>query len=265
MPNLSYHRPSSITEAVRMAHDDPEAKLLAGAQSIIPSLKLGLLAPSAFIDLGGLADLRGVRLDGRSLRIGAMTSHAEVANSAHVRQHLPALAHLASGIGDRQVRNRGTVGGSLANSDPAADYPAAVLGLGAELRTDRRAIPADSFFHGLFATELGSDEIVTAVEFPLPERAAYVKFPQPASRFALVGVFVSLTGKSVRVAVTGAGPCVFRVPEMEQALARRFAPQSLNGITVPAGSLNADLHGSAEYRAHLIPVLTRRAVEQALA
>ncbi len=265
MPNLSYHRPSSITEAVRLAHDDPEAKLLAGGQSIIPSLKLGLLAPSAFIDLGGLADLCGVRLEGRSLRIGAMTSHAEVANSAHIRKHLPALAHLASGIGDRQVRNRGTIGGSLANSDPAADYPAAVLGLGAELRTDRRMIPADSFFHGLFATELGADEIVTAVEFPLPERAAYVKFPQPASRFALVGVFVSLSGKSVRVAVTGAGPCAFRVPEMEQALARRFAPQSLNGITMPASSLNADLHGSAEYRAHLIPVLTRRAVEQALA
>ena len=265
MPNLAYHRPSSITEAVRLAHDDPEAKLLAGGQSIIPSLKLGLLAPSAFIDLGGLADLRGVRLEGRSLRIGAMTSHAEVANSALVRKHLPALALLASGIGDRQVRNRGTLGGSLANSDPAADYPAALLGLGAELRTDRRVIPGDSFFHGLFATELGSDEIVTAVEFALPERAAYVKFPQPASRFALVGVFVSLTGKSVRVAVTGAGSCAFRVPEMEQALAKRFAPQSLNGIMMPAGSLNADLHGSAEYRAHLIPVLTRRAVEQALA
>ncbi|MHB1815779.1 MAG: FAD binding domain-containing protein [Steroidobacteraceae bacterium] len=265
MPTLSYHRPASITEAARLARDDPDAKLLAGGQSIIPSLKLGLLAPSALIDLGGLPELRGVRLEGRSLRIGAITSHAEVANSPEVRKHVPALAHLAAGIGDRQVRNRGTIGGSLANSDPAADYPAAVLGLGAEIRTDRRAIPADSFFKGLFETALDPDEILTAVEFPLPERAAYVKFPQPASRFALVGVFLALTGKSVRVAVTGAGPCAFRVAALEQALAKRFAPESLRDITMPADSLNADLHGSAEYRAHLIPVLTRRAVTQALA
>lgn len=243
MASLAYHRPSSIAEAAQLAHDDPQAKLLAGGQSIIPSLKLGLLAPSAFIDLGAIADLRGLRLEGRSLRIGAMTSHAAVASSTEVRNHLPALGQLASGIADRQVRNRGTIGGSLANSDPAADYPAAVLGLGAEVRTDRRVIPADSFFQGLFATALDSDEIVTAVDFPRPDRAAYVKFPQPASRFALVGVFVSVTGNSVRVAVTGAGPCVFRVPEMEQALARRFAPESLAGITMSSGSLNTDLHG----------------------
>lgn len=265
MARLSYSRPSSLSEAVRLASGDPEAKLLAGGQSIIPSLKLGLLSPSAFIDLSGLAELRGMHLEGRVLRLGAMTTHAQVAASGQALSHVPALALLASSIGDRQVRNRGTVGGSLANCDPAADYPAAALALGATLRTDRRAIPADSFFKGLFETALERDEILTAIEFPVPEHAAYVKFAQPASRFALVGVFVAKVGKTVRVAVTGAGACAFRVQEMERALAKRFAPQSLNGITVPADSLNADIHGSAEYRAHLIPVLAKRAVERALA
>jgi carbon-monoxide dehydrogenase medium subunit len=264
MSQLAYHRPASAAEAARLAAADPEAKLLAGGQSVIPSLKLGLLAPSALIDLGGIAELRGIRLQGRMLTIGAMTTHAAVSASSEVRSAIPALARLADGIGDRQVRNRGTAGGSLANSDPAADYPAAALGLGAVLHTTRRSIPADSFFKGLFATALGPDELLTAVDFPVPERSAYVKLPQPASRFALVGVFLSQAGGTVRVAVTGAAPCVFRVREMEDALAKRFAPESLAGIGVTADGLSSDIHGSAEYRAHLVAVLARQAVAQAL-
>lgn len=264
MSQLAYHRPASTAEAARLAAGDADAKVLAGGQSIVPSLKLGLLAPSALIDLAGIPELRGIRLQGRTLSIGAMTTHAAVAASAEVRSSIPALARLAEGIGDRQVRNRGTAGGSLANSDPAADYPAAALGLGAVLRTTRRAIPADSFFKGLFETALEPGELLTAVDFPVPDRAAYVKQPQPASRFALVGVFLSQTGRTVRVAVTGAAPCVFRVRAMEDALARKFAPESLAGIGVAAAELSGDIHGSAEYRAHLIPVLARQALAQAL-
>lgn len=264
MSHIAYHRPASAADAARLAAADPDAKLLAGGQSVVPSLKLGLLAPSALIDLTAIAELRGIRLQGRTLTVGAMTTHAAVAESPEVRSSIPALARLADGIGDRQVRNRGTAGGSLANSDPAADYPAAALGLGAVLRTTRRSIPADAFFKGLFDTALESGELLTAVDFPVPERSAYVKLPQPASRFALVGVFLSQTGGAVRVAVTGAAPCVFRVKEMEDALTRRFAPESLAGIAVGAERLNGDIHGSAEYRAHLIRVLARQAVAQAL-
>jgi carbon-monoxide dehydrogenase medium subunit len=264
MSQLAYHRPASAAEAARLAAGDPEAKLLAGGQSIVPSLRLGLLAPSALIDLAGIPELRGIRLEGRTLTVGAMTTHAAVAASPEVRSSIAALARLAEGIGDRQVRNRGTAGGSLANSDPAADYPAAALGLGAALRTTRRSIPADAFFKGLFETALEAGELLTAVEFPVPDRAAYVKLPQPASRFALVGVFVAQTGGAVRVAVTGAAPCVFRVRQMEEALARKFAPQSLAGIGVGADELSSDIHGSAAYRAHLIPLLARQAVAQAL-
>ena len=264
MTQLAYHRPVSAAEAARLAAGDAEAKLLAGGQSIVPSLKLGLLAPSALIDLAGIPELRGIRLQGRTLTVGAMTTHAAVAASPEVRSSIPALARLAEGIGDRQVRNRGTAGGSLANSDPAADYPAAALALGAVLRTTRRTIAADGFFKGLFETALEPGELLMAVDFPVPERAAYVKHPQPASRFALVGVFVSQTGGAVRVAVTGAGPCVFRVKAMEEALAKRFTPESLAGIGVSADALSSDIHGSAEYRAHLIPVLARQAVVQAL-
>lgn len=264
MSQVAYHRPASAVEAARLAAADPDAKLLAGGQSVIPSLKLGLLAPAALIDLAGIAELRGIRLQGRTLTIGAMTTHATVAGSTEARSAIPALARLADGIGDRQVRNRGTAGGSLANSDPAADYPAAALGLGAVLRTTHRSIPADSFFKGLFETALEPAEVLIAIDFPVPERSAYVKLPQPASRFALVGVFLARTGGAVRVAVTGAGPCVFRVNAIEQALEKAFTPDSLAGIRVADAGLNSDIHGSAEYRAHLIPVLTRQAVAQAL-
>lgn len=260
MSTLGYHRPASVAEAAKLAQGDPDARILAGGQSLLPSMKLGLLMPSAFIDLGTVAELRGIRADRKSVTIGAMTTHAAVAASPEVLAAIPSLAKLAGGIGDRQVRNRGTIGGSLANSDPAADYPAAVLALNATVHTNRRALPADGFFKGLFETALAPGEIVTAVEFPVPSRAAYVKFRQPASRFALVGVFVAQTSAGVRVAVTGAGPCVFRVKALEDALTRKFAPQSCDGIPMPSDNLNTDIHASAEYRAHLIPVLTRRAV-----
>jgi carbon-monoxide dehydrogenase medium subunit len=262
---LEFKRPKTIAEASKSSAADADARLLAGGQTLLPSLRLGLLAPSAFIDLGGIAELRGIRVDGKELTIGAMCRHAEVAASPEVRQRQPALAHLAAGIGDRQVRNRGTLGGSIANSDPAADYPAAILGLGATVHTSGRKIPADSFFTGLFATALKAGEVITAVSFPAADQSGYVKFVQPASHFALVGVFVARTGKQVRVAVTGAGTHVFRVAALEQALAQRFSPEACDGVTVSSAGLNSDLHGSAAYRAHLIPRLAREAVQQALA
>ena len=261
MSTSAYHRPASVAEAANLAAADPEAKLLAGGQSILPSMKLGLLSPSAFIDLGAIAELRGIRVTAQSVVIAAMTTHAEVAASTQIRAKLPALAGLASGIGDAQVRNRGTIGGSLANSDPAADYPAAVLGLDASVHTNKRRLSADEFFKGLFETALEPGELITAVEFPIPARAAYVKLAQPASRFALVGVFVAQSPAGVRVAVTGAGPCAFRVHSLEDALKRKFAPEACDRVRISADGLNNDLHGSAEYRAHLIPVLTRRALQ----
>lgn len=264
MSDISYHRPASLAEAARLAAGDPDACILAGGQSVLPSLRLGLLVPSALIDLGAIADLQGIRSHGRTLTIAAMTTHAAVADSREVQERIPALAQLAAGIGDVQVRNRGTIGGSLANSDPAADYPAAVLALNATIRTSGRSIAADGFFTGLFSTALGPGELIGAIDFPLPARAAYAKFPQPASRFALVGVFVAQTGNGVRVAVTGAGPCAFRAQALEEALARSFTPQACDAVRLPADNLNSDVHGSAEYRAHLIPVLARRAVQQIL-
>lgn len=260
MSAIAYHRPSSLAAAAKLAESDPEARILAGGQSLLPSMKLGLLAPTAFIDLGTLAELQGIRADRKSIIVGAMTAHAAVAESREIVAAIPSLASLAAGIGDPQVRNRGTIGGSLANSDPAADYPAAALALNATIRTNRRTLPADGFFKGLFETALTPGEIITAVEFPVPSRAAYVKFHQPASRFALVGVFVAQTSAGVRVAVTGAGPCAFRVKALEDALSRRFAPQACEGIAISPETLNTDIHASAEYRAHLIPVLARRAV-----
>jgi len=262
---LQFQRPATLAEAARLSQADGDARLLAGGQTLLPALRLGLLVPSAFIDLGGIGELRGIRAEGQQLAIGAMSRHAEVAASAEVRARNPVLARLAAGIGDRQVRNRGTLGGSLANSDPAADYPAAVLGLGATVHTNQRKIGADTFFTGLFATALKPAEIITSVSFPAPEQAGYVKFVQPASHFALVGVFVARFGRQVRLAVTGAGSHAFRVEALEQALAQRFAPDACDGVTVAADELNSDLHGSAAYRAHLIPRLAREAVRQALA
>ena len=260
MHHTHYHRPASVAEAVKLIAEHPDDKVLAGGQSTLPSMKLGLLSPEGFIDIGGIAELQGIKVEGASVRIGAMTTHNAVAQSKDVASMIPALAQLASGIGDRAVRNRGTIGGSLANSDPAACYPAAVLGLGATIHTNGRQIAADDFFKGLYETALKPGELITAVSFPKPEKAVWMKFKQPASRFSIVGVFVAKTAGGVRVAVTGAGPCAFRVKALEDKLNAKWAPESCDGVSVPADGLNSDLHGSAEYRAHLISVLAKRAV-----
>ena len=261
---FEYHRPSSSKEALDLAAKKSEAKFLAGGQSLVQAMKLRLSSPSDLIDLGSLKELQSLKAEGSSIVIGAMVRHAEVAGSSAVQKTIPALAQLAGMIGDRQVRHMGTIGGSLANSDPAADYPAAVLGLGATISTNKRKIEADKFFKGLYETELEPGELVTSVSFPAPKRAAYMKFKNPASRFALVGVFVADFGGKVRVGVTGAGPSAFRQAEMEKALTAKFAPESVAGIKVKADGLNNDLHASPEYRAHLITVMAKRAVEAAL-
>ncbi len=264
MYDFAYQKPASVADAVKLLAGDAEAKLLAGGQTFIPVLKQRLNKPSAVIDLAGLK-LSGISVSANSVTIGAMTTHATVARSAEVKKAIPGLAMLASWIGDNQVRHRGTIGGSLANNDPAADYPAAALALGATITTNKRAIAADDFFQGMFTTALEPDEIITAVEFPLPvEKSAYEKFRQPASRYAMVGVFVAKGPAGVRVAVTGAGQNgVFRVPEMEAALAKSWSPDAIAGVKVSPEGLNSDIHGSAAYRAHLITVMAKRAVAAA--
>ena len=233
---------------------------MAGGQSLLPSLRLGMSQPEALADLSCLPGMAGITVSGGVVRVGAMTTHAQVAASAEVQTAIPALADLASRIGDRQVRNRGTLGGSVANADPAACYPAALVGLGATVHTDRRDIAADNFFTGLYQTALAEDEVITAVSFPVPDRAGWQKFKQPASRFSIVGVFVSKGPQGVRVAVTGAGACVFRAKELEARLSGQWSAAALEGASVASTGLNSDLHGSAEYRAALIPVLAARAV-----
>ena len=265
MHAFEYHRPSSTKDALALGSNKEEARYLAGGQSLVQAMKLRLSSPSDLIDLGTIKELVGIKVSGSAVEIGAMTRHADVAGSKDVQKAIPALAMLAGIIGDRQVRHMGTIGGSLANSDPAADYPAAVLGLGATITTNKRKIEADKYFKGLFETALEPGELLTSVSFPVPKRAAYMKFKNPASRFALVGVFVAdFGGGKVRVAVTGAGPCAFRQAEMEKALASKFAPDAVASIKVKQDGLNNDLHASPEYRAHLITVMAKRAVEAAL-
>lgn len=265
MHAFEYRRPASVAEAVALLAADEDAKVLSGGMTLIPTLKQRLASPSALVDLSAIPGLTEIVATETGLTIGGMTRHAAVAHAPLVKATIPALAALAESIGDPQVRNRGTIGGSIANHDPAADYPAGVLGLGATVVTDRREIPADDFFTGLFGTALAPDELVTAVKFPKPLRAAYRKFAQPASRFALVGVFVAETKDGVRVAVTGAGAGVFRVPSFEAALNRDFAPGALEGLTIDAADLNSDMHGDADYRAHLVGVMAKRAVADCLA
>jgi len=268
MYDFTYHRPGSFEAAVRLTAAIDDAKVLAGGMSLLPTLKQRLGRHSDIVDLAALESLVGIKPDGSNLVIGAMTRHVDVAASADVKAAIPALAVLAEGIGDPLVRNRGTIGGSIANADPAADYPSSVLGLGATIVTNRRKIAGDDFFKGLFETALEGGEIITAVSFPIPGKAGYAKFPNPASRFAIVGVFVAKTGDprtgGVRVAVTGAGPYVFRLGEAEARLARSFAPEALDGLVVSQDNLNSDIHASAEYRAHVIVVMAKRAVAQAL-
>ena len=264
MYSFNYQRAKSVADAAAVVAKNGDARLLAGGQSLVAAMKLRLSRPSDLIDLGALADLRGIKVEGNAVTIGAMMRHAEVAASPEVKKAIPALASLAESIGDRQIRNMGTLGGSIAHNDPAADYPAAVLGLGATVNTNKRKIAADDFFKGLFETALEAGEIITSVTFPCPKRAAYMKFKNPASRFAIVGVLVAETGSGVRVAVTGAGSCVFRVTDMEKALGAKFAPESVANIKVPEKGLNSDLHAKADYRAHLVTVMAKRAVEAAL-
>jgi len=263
MYNFDYQRPQSVADAAKAIGGKDEAKLLAGGMTLIPTLKQRLAKPSDLVDLGRIAELKGIKRDGNAIVIGAMTRHADVAASDVVKSAIPALAALAGGIGDPQVRNRGTIGGSLANNDPAADYPAAVLGLNATVITNKRRISADDFFKGMFETALGQDEIITAVSFPVAEKAGYSKFPNPASRYAIVGVLVARTGGQVRVAVTGAGPVVFHQKEMEAALSRSFTPDAVANVKQSASGLNSDIHASAEYRAHLVTVMAKRAVAAA--
>jgi len=263
MYDFAYHRPKTLAEATAALKGKPEARAMSGGMTLIPTLKQRLAKPSDVIDLNGIKELAGIKADGSGVTIGALTRHADVASSGDVKGAIPALAYLAGHIGDPQVRNRGTLGGSVANNDPAADYPAAVVGLGGTVTTTSRTIKADDFFKGLFETALEDGELITSITFPKADKAGYMKFPNPASRYAMVGVFVAKTGSGVRVAVTGAGPCVFRVKAMEDALAKNFSSAAIKDITVPADGLNSDIHGSAEYRAHLVNVMARRAVDQA--
>ena len=255
MYNFTFHRPTTVRQAAGLLARNPEAKLLAGGHSLLPVMKQRLAQPSALIDLSLVEGLSGVEQKGRSIVIGAMTCHADAANSPVLQQVLPGLASVPASVGDPQVRNRGTIGGSIANNDPNADYPAAVLGLGATIITNKRRIAADDFFKGMFTTALEDGEIITKVSFPVAKKAAYEKFKHPASGFALVGVFVSKRGSDIRVAVTGAGANgVFRVKSFEEALKKRFAAKSLEGMTIPATGMNSDIHASPEYRAHLVGV-----------
>src|SRR5882724_9643608 len=269
MHSFQYHRPASTQDALGLAQQKSEGRYLAGGQSLVQAMKLRLTSPSDLIDLGTIKDLTGIKVLGSAVEIGAMTRHAEVAGSADVKKAIPSLAAMAALIGDRQVRHMGTLGGSIANSDPAADYPAAVLALNATVTTNKRKIAADSYFKGLYETALEPGELITSISFQVPKRGAYMKFRNPASRFALVGVYVadfgSVSGKNeVRVGVTGAGASAFRQTEMEKALSARFAPEAVASIKVKPDGLNNDLHASPEYRAHLITVMAKRAVEAAL-
>jgi aerobic carbon-monoxide dehydrogenase medium subunit len=261
---FTFHRPQTVRQAAGMLTKNEDAKLLAGGQTLLPTMKLRLAGPPQIVDMTLIEGISGIELSGRSLNIGAMTRHYEVNSSAVVQQAAPVIAKLAGMIGDPAVRHRGTIGGSVANNDPNADYPAACLGLGATIITNKRRIKADDFFTGMFSTVLEPTEIITKVSFPIPKKAAYQKFRNQASRFALVGVFVSKRGSEIRVAVTGAGSNgVFRVASFEEALKKRFSPKSLEGMTIPADGMNSDIHGTAEYRAHLVGVLARRAVAEA--
>ncbi|CAM5782155.1 FAD binding domain-containing protein [Rhizobacter fulvus] len=260
---FDYKRPASLNDAKAALGSD--ARYLAGGQSLIQAMKLRLSQSETLVDLGAIPDLKTIRMDGANLVIGAMATHASVASNADVRKACPALAELAGGIGDPMVRNMGTIGGSIANADPAACYPAGVMALNATIHTNQRTIPADSFFTGLYETALQPGEMITAVSFPPAQKAAYVKYRQPASRFALVGVFVAQTAGGVRVGVTGAKGHAFRATEIETALAKSFTPEAAKAVKMPTTDINSDMHGSAEYRAAMISVMASRAVAAALA
>lgn len=263
MYDFAYHKPSSVADAVKLLAADPDAKPISGGHTLLPALKHRLNKPTALVDLSGIAEMRGIRREGNAIIIGALTKHEDVATSAEVAAAIPALAYLAKHIGDTQVRNRGTIGGSVANNDPAADYPAAVLGLGATIHTSKRKIAGDDFFQGMFTTALEDGEILVAVEFPIPEKAGYAKMRNPASRYVMAGAFISKGPMGLRVVINGAAPCVFRQSDMEAALGRSWSADAVAGVKQDADGLNSDIHGSAEYRAHLVTVMAKRAVAAA--
>ena len=263
MYQFQYFRPKTLAEARQLYENNGDAKFLAGGQTLLPALKLRLAQPTALIDLGAIEGMSGIKISGSTVTIGAGTKHFDVANSAELKKAIPALTHLASHIGDPAVRHMGTMGGSLANNDPSADYPAAVLGLGATIKTTARTIEADNFFAGMFETALEEGEIITEIAFPIPEKAAYMKFSNPASRYAMAGVFVAKTKAGIRVAVTGAASWVFREAAMEAALTKSFTPDAVANIKVSSANLNSDIHGSAAYRAHLVTIMAKRAVAAA--
>jgi carbon-monoxide dehydrogenase medium subunit len=263
MYDFAYHKPTSVADAVKILSADPEARPISGGQTLLPALKHRLNRPTSLVDLSGIAELRGVKREGDTITVGALTKHFEVQNSPEIKSAIPALSFMATVIGDIQVRNRGTMGGSVSNNDPAADYPAAVLALDATVVTDKRRIAADDFFQGMFTTALEPGELLTAIEFPIPEKAGYAKMRNPASRYVMAGVFVAKTKGGVRVVVNGAGPGVFRQTAMEQALSANWSPDAVAAIKQEAEGLNSDIHGSAEYRAHLVTVMAKRAVVEA--
>lgn len=264
MYEFHYHKALSLKDALSKLDSSEDGKIIAGGMTLLPTMKQRLAAPSDLIDLTGIDALKGIKHTENIITIGAMTTHYDVHSSETIRAHIPALSDLAGLIGDPMVRHRGTIGGSVANSDPSADYPAAILGIGATIITNQRKIDSSEYFKGLFETALEEKEIITSIEFPIPDRAAYTKFPQPASRYALVGVFISKKNQKIRVSVTGAGPCAFRVSEMEKSLEKNFSPDSISEILIESNNLNSDIHGGSEYRAHLVTVLAKRSVEQIL-
>ena len=261
MKTFNYHSAKEVKEASKLASSN--SAFLAGGMTTIPSMKLGLATYKDLIDIKGIKKLSGIKVSGKTVRIGATTKHAEVARSKEVKKAIPSLAALAEGIGDPQVRNRGTIGGSIANNDPAADYPSACVALNAIIHTSKRKIQADKFFKGMFETDLKKGELIEAIEFKVPDKSSYVKFPNPASRYAIVGIYVAKLKKEVRVAVTGVESCVFRCKKLEGVLSSDFSPSSIDKISISSKGFNADIHASAEYRANLIAVLAKKAVTNA--
>jgi len=258
MKNFNYKSASNAKEAAKLVSG--RATFLAGGMSLLPALKLRLAAYSDLINIKRIKSLSGIKVSSKSLKIGSTTKHAEVAASKEVKKSIPSLADLADGIGDPQVRNRGTIGGSIANNDPAADYPSACLALNATIHTNKRKIQADKFFKGMFETDLKKGELIEAVEFEVPEKSCYSKYPNPASRYAIVGVYVAKFKNEVRVAITGAANSVYRSKELENALSSNFSPSAVNNINISSKGLNSDIHASADYRSHIIKVMTRRSV-----
>tara|TARA_B100000029_G_scaffold515533_1_gene623101 strand:+ start:460 stop:1245 length:786 start_codon:yes stop_codon:yes gene_type:complete len=258
MKNFNFKSVSNTKEAAKLATG--RATFLAGGMTLIPAIKLRLAAYSDLINIKKIKSLSGIKISSKSLKIGSITTHSAVASSKEVGKSIPSLAILAEGIGDPQVRNRGTIGGSIANNDPAADYPSACLALNAIIHTSKRKIPADKFFKGMFETDLKKGELIESIEFEVPEKSAYAKFPNPASRYAIVGVYVAKLKKEVRVAITGAGNCVFRSKELEEALSSNFSSSVVDKVNISSNDLNSDIHASAEYRAHIIKVMTKKAI-----